>query len=76
MGRSTCFGNRKGFWSYYRSLIPKWVGANGLRYAPHVTIVRTGKEVPAIKEHWGNIKVKSFHSFMIQSFKMEKFTFG
>lgn len=60
----------KDFGRYYRSLIPKWVGANGLRYAPHVTIVRTGKEVPAIKEHWGKYQgeiVSFFYDPIIQN---------
>lgn len=37
---------------YYRSLIPKYQSINGTRYAPHITVVRTGKDQP-IKEFWG-----------------------
>lgn len=38
---------------YYRSLIPKYYYARGLRYQSHITIVRTNKETPTKMEFWG-----------------------
>lgn len=37
---------------YYRSLIPPWHNVNRPRYGAHVTIVRTGKEVPKNTATW------------------------
>jgi len=36
---------------FYRSLIPKYHGVTGQRYAPHISVVR--KENPCIMEVWG-----------------------
>lgn len=41
----------RGISDYYRSLIPKYVGLNGTRYPPHVSVVR--KEIPRNLEFWG-----------------------
>ncbi len=38
---------------YYRSLIPKYYDVQRGRYPAHVTVVRTGKEMPIILENWG-----------------------
>lgn len=37
---------------YYRNLFPKYNPINGTRYAPHITVVRTGRDEP-LKEFWG-----------------------
>lgn len=37
---------------YYRSLIPKHIHTNGMRYSPHITVVRTGKDIVINKDFW------------------------
>lgn len=38
---------------YYRSLIPKYLNVNKTRYSPHITVVRSYKEIPKNLEYWG-----------------------
>lgn len=38
---------------YYRSLIPKYKPFQTQLHKPHITIVRTGKEVAPNREYWG-----------------------
>ena len=39
--------------NYYRALIPKYVQAKPPKYAPHITIIRLGKESPPHYD-WGD----------------------
>jgi hypothetical protein len=41
----------RGIYHFYRSMVPKAVGLQGQRYAPHISVVR--KEVPPLMEFWG-----------------------
>lgn len=42
-----------GIVAYYRSLIPPHFKVNRQRYDGHITVVRTGKELPTSMEVWG-----------------------
>jgi hypothetical protein len=42
----------KGIADFYRSLIPKWKEVQPQQFPPHITVVRTGKEMPVNREHW------------------------
>lgn len=44
--------------AFYRSLIPKWIDYNVPMYPPHITVVRTGKEVPKNIQVWGKYEGK------------------
>ncbi len=48
----------QGIANYYRSLIPKVMPVNGLRFGAHITVVRSGKERPVNLEHWGKYEGK------------------
>jgi hypothetical protein len=39
--------------NYYRSLIPKYFPYLKPRWPSHITVVRTEKETPVNREHWG-----------------------
>lgn len=42
----------QGIKEYYYSMIPKSWHKQGLRHPAHITVVRTGKEIPPFPEHW------------------------
>jgi hypothetical protein len=41
------------FGAYYRSLIPKSLPVQAPKYPPHVTVIRSGRDVPTNLEAWG-----------------------
>jgi hypothetical protein len=43
----------QGIANFYKSLIPKTIWVNGMRNPAHITIVRTGVEIPGNLANWG-----------------------
>lgn len=41
------------FGAYHRALIPPYLPAQGTRFAPHITVVRAGRDIPQNLEAWG-----------------------
>lgn len=51
----------EGLADYYRSLIPKWFDVNRPRWAPHITVVRTGVDTPSNLDAWGKYEGETAH---------------
>ena len=58
---------------YYRSLIPKCMFTNdGMRYDPHITVVRPVKEIPVNLQYWNKYQNKPVVFFYDSEIKFGK----
>jgi hypothetical protein len=60
----------RGIGDFYISLIPKYYNAKSQRYRPHITVVRTDKEIPVNMQFWGKYEgqnIKFYYDNNIQT---------